>query len=295
MNWLVQNIWVIPALPLVAAGMTALCQRSRRRLAAGAAIGAMGLAVIFSTIALIATAAKSGQGSAVREVVNFRWFQLGSEWVELGWVVDPLSVLMLVMVSFVGLLIFIYSTGYMAEDQNFTRFFCFLSLFAAAMMGWWLPTAAASVHLLELGRFDRLLIGFWYHKPEAAAARKRLQHHALGDLALFLGSLAGRRAGRSSLMSPATVPEDSGARLVGVHWGEVWQFPPALSLGGFSSVGKPAKCPCMVAAGAMEGPTPVSALIHAATMVAAGVFLGARTFPLMTRSRAGAVSSAAKW
>jgi len=135
MNWLVQNIWVIPALPLVAAGMTALCQRSRRRLAAGAAIGAMGLAVIFSTIALIATAAKSGQGSAVREVVNFRWFQLGSEWVELGWVVDPLSVLMLVMVSFVGLLIFIYSTGYMAEDQNFTRFFCFLSLFAAAMMG----------------------------------------------------------------------------------------------------------------------------------------------------------------
>lgn len=299
MNWLVQNIWIIPALPLVAAGMTALCRRSRRRLAAGAAIGAMGLAVILSTIALNAAAAKSGQGSAVREVVNFRWFQLGSEWVELGWVVDPLSVLMLVMVSFVGLLIFIYSTGYMAEDQNFTRFFCFLSLFAAAMMG---LVVANSLLLLFIcwelvGLTSYLLIGFWYHKPEAAAAAKKaFITTRLGDLALFLGMMwlysetgtllfydSGNGCLEASSVSRLVAPSTAGGMAVST----------AVSLLVFlGAVGKSGQVPLHVwLPDAMEGPTPVSALIHAATMVAAGVFLVARTYPLMSAvAEPGAVS-----
>src|SRR5690348_18510742 len=102
----------------------------------------------------------------MRQVFNFRWFEFGTSWVRLGWVLDPLTAVMLVMVCFVGLLIFIYSVGYMSHDENFTRFFCFLSLFAAAMLG-----VVISNNLLLLficwelvGLTSYLLIGFWYHK-----------------------------------------------------------------------------------------------------------------------------------
>ena len=111
----------------------------------------------------------------VRAGLQFRWLQFGDEWLQLGWVLDPLTAVMLVMVTFVGLLIFIYSVGYMAHDENFTRFFCFLSLFAAAMLG---VVIANSLLLLFMcwelvGLTSYLLIGFWYHKPSAAAAAKK--------------------------------------------------------------------------------------------------------------------------
>jgi NADH-quinone oxidoreductase subunit L len=77
----------------------------------------------------------SHQDGEVRHVFNFNWFQFGEQWVQLGWVLDPLTSVMLVMVTFVGTLIFIYSVGYMSHDENFTRFFTFLSLFAGAMLG----------------------------------------------------------------------------------------------------------------------------------------------------------------
>ena len=107
-----------------------------------------------------------------------------------GWVLDPLTAIMLVMVSFVSLLIFIFSVGYMAHDENFMRFFCFLSLFAAAMLG----VVIANNLLLfficwELvGLTSYLLIGFWYHKPSAAAAAKKaFITTRIGDLGLLLG------------------------------------------------------------------------------------------------------------
>ena len=101
---------------------------------------------------------------------------LGATHLQLGWIFDPLAAaIMLVMVTFVGLLIFIYSTAYMAHDENFTRFFCFLSLFAGAMLG---VIIANSILLLFMcweivGLTSYLLIGFWYHKPSAAAAAKK--------------------------------------------------------------------------------------------------------------------------
>src|SRR3989442_15394958 len=134
-------------------------------------------------------------GEGARDVFNFDWFRFGDPnlphtMLQLGWVLDPLTAVMLVMVTFVGLLIFIYSVGYMAHDENFTRFFTFLSLFAGAMLG---VVIANNLLLLFIcwelvGLTSYLLIGFWYHKPSAAAAAKKaFITTRIGDVALLLG------------------------------------------------------------------------------------------------------------
>ncbi|HYV30775.1 MAG TPA: hypothetical protein VEO53_06670, partial [Candidatus Binatia bacterium] len=133
MTWLAQNLWLIAALPLLAAGLSALAKRSQRTFAASLALGAMTLAFLLSCAAFVSTL--GGQGETTRQVHNFDWFVLGETTLRLGWMLDPMAAAMLVMITFVGTLIFIYSVGYMAQDDNFTRFFCFLSLFAAAMLG----------------------------------------------------------------------------------------------------------------------------------------------------------------
>jgi NADH:ubiquinone oxidoreductase subunit 5 (subunit L)/multisubunit Na+/H+ antiporter MnhA subunit len=132
MPWIIKNLWLIPALPMLAAGLSALAPRRCRRFSASLAIGSM---VIVFLLSLCAFAHTLSQGEGARQVFNFNWFQFGDQWVQLGWVLDPLTAVMLVMVTFVGTLIFIYSVGYMAHDENFTRFFTFLALFAGAMLG----------------------------------------------------------------------------------------------------------------------------------------------------------------
>src|SRR5439155_15892080 len=114
-------------------GLSALLKQRRRTLAASLAIGSMVVAFFLSCVAFSQTL--GGHGETARQVHNFDWFVLGETTLKLGWVLDPLTASMLVMVTFVGTLIFVYSLGYMAHDDNFTRFFCFLSLFAAAMLG----------------------------------------------------------------------------------------------------------------------------------------------------------------
>ena len=127
-----------------------------------------------------------------RETWSFRWFDLADASVPLGWVLDPLTAIMLMMVAFLSLLIFIYSLGYMEHDENFTRFFCFMSLFAAAMLG---IVIANSLLLLFIcwelvGLSSYLLIGFWYEKPAAAAAAKKaFITTRIGDIGLLLGML----------------------------------------------------------------------------------------------------------
>src|SRR4029077_2838983 len=127
---------------------------------------------------------------AVHSTHNFDWFVLGETTLKLGWLLDPLTAAMLVMITFVGALIFIFSVGYMAHDPNFTRFFCFLSLFAAAMLG---LVIANSLLLLFIcwelvGLASYLLIGFWYHKPSAAAAAKKaFITTRIGDMGFLLG------------------------------------------------------------------------------------------------------------
>src|ERR1035437_6384189 len=128
-------LWLIPAVPMVAAGLSALLKQSGRKTSASLAIGSLSFSLLLSLVAFVHVLSDWMAGIATREVVNLTWIQFGTSNVDIGWVLDPLSAIMLVMVSFVGLLIFIYSIGYMKHDENYTRFFCFMSLFAGAMLG----------------------------------------------------------------------------------------------------------------------------------------------------------------
>jgi NADH-quinone oxidoreductase subunit L len=285
-----QWLWLVPAVPMVAAGVIALLKQPMKKLSSGLAIGSLGFSLLVALAAFAHVLSGWSHGYAVREVVNFSWIQVGTTPVELGWVLDPLAAVMLVMVTFVGLLIFIYSTGYMEHDENYTRFFCFLSLFAGAMLG---VVIANSILLLFMcwelvGLTSYLLIGFWYQKPSAAAAAKKaFLTTRVGDVFFLLGivwlfaqtgTLLFYDHGAGSMESLAL-----GGLLV--HHA-AWGLTAAGAIGLLifaGAVGKSGQLPLHVwLPDAMEGPTPVSALIHAATMVAAGVYLVARVYPLMS-------------
>ncbi|MCU0772270.1 MAG: NADH-quinone oxidoreductase subunit L [Verrucomicrobia bacterium] len=289
MTWIARNLWLIPALPLVASGLTALMSRRRRGWAAALAIGSLGISFLLALCAFAAALGQGGEHGPFREVVNFDWFQFGGQWLQLGWVLDPLTALMVVMVTLVGLLIFIFSVGYMAEDENFTRFFCFLSLFAAAMLG---VVIANSLLLFFIcwelvGLTSYLLIGFWYHKPSAAAAAKKaFITTRIGDLGLLLGMVwLYAESGTLLFYNGGAGCLEQGALTAMLVKGTAAGMAVSTGIGllvFLGAVGKSGQVPLHVwLPDAMEGPTPVSALIHAATMVAAGVFLVARVYPLM--------------
>jgi len=128
-NRITSILWLIPALPLLAAALSAVAKRRHRRFAATLAIGSMGVALGLSCLAFADALSLSGAGEAARQTFSFRWFEFGETWLKLGWVLDPLTAVMLVMVSLVGLLIFIYSAGYMAHDGGYYRFFGYFNLF----------------------------------------------------------------------------------------------------------------------------------------------------------------------
>ncbi|MBT9329868.1 NADH-quinone oxidoreductase subunit L [Paracidobacterium acidisoli] len=295
MAWILRNLWLIPALPTLAAGISALLPQRRRAMSAGLAIGSMSLSLLLALCAFAHTLAEPA-----RQVFNFRWMQFGAEWVSLGWVLDPLTAVMLVMVTFVGLLIFLFSVGYMAHDENFTRFFCFLSLFSGAMLG---VVIANSLLLLFMcweivGLTSYLLIGFWYQRPSAAAAAKKaFITTRIGDLGLLLGMvwLYGQTGTLLFYDHGAGCMEHGALSLLTAQTTSIGMaVSTAIGLLIFcGAVGKSGQVPLHVwLPDAMEGPTPVSALIHAATMVAAGVFLVARTYPLMSASLPDAASAA---
>ena len=290
MSWIVQHLWLVPALPMLAAGISALAKQRHRVLAASLAIGSMAVSFLLSLCAFAHVLSLSNHGEEARQVVNVGWFQFGSEWLKLGWVLDPLTAVMLLMVTFVGLLIFIYSAGYMAHDENFTRFFCFLALFAGAMLG---VVIANSLLLLFMcweivGLTSYLLIGFWYARPSAAAAAKKaFITTRIGDLGFFLGmvwlyaqtgTLLFYDGGAGCLEHSALTALVAQTTILGLAAST------GIALLIFcGAAGKSGQVPLHVwLPDAMEGPTPVSALIHAATMVAAGVFLIARIYPLMS-------------
>jgi NADH-quinone oxidoreductase subunit L len=301
MTWIAQNLWLIPVLPLAAAAVIAVNKQPQRKLAATLAIGSMVLAFLLSLCAFSAVLLHHGESGVFREVAGFNWLKFGGQWLHLDWVLDPLTAIMLVMVSLVSLLIFIFSIGYMAHDENFTRFFCFLSLFAAAMLG---VVIANSLLLFFIcweivGLTSYLLIGFWYHKPSAAAAAKKaFITTRIGDLGLLLGmvwlyaetgTLNFYANGNGCLEQTALTAMATHLTTAGMA------VSTAIGLLIFlGAVGKSGQVPLHVwLPDAMEGPTPVSALIHAATMVAAGVFLVARVYPLMSAHPDGAAAGTA--
>jgi NADH-quinone oxidoreductase subunit L len=280
-----ETLILVPVVPMIAAGAIALMKRGSRKTAATLAIGSLS----FSFLYALMTFALAVMHPGIRISCYSTWFEVGRTSVDLGWILDPLSAVMLLMVSFVGLLIFIYSVGYMAHDENFTRFFCFMSLFAGAMLG---VVISNSLLLLFMnweivGLTSYLLIGFWYQKPAAAAAAKKaFITTRVGDIFFFLGivwlfSQTGTLVlykGGGGAIEPAAL-----TGLLNQHVGFGLTAASAIALLIFAgAVGKSGQLPLHVwLPDAMEGPTPVSALIHAATMVAAGVYLVARVYPLM--------------
>ena len=289
MIWIVKNLWLIPALPLFAAGIIAVNKQPARKLAATLAIGSMALGFLLSLCAFAATLGHHGDG-VFREVFSFPWIQFGGQWMDIGWVLDPLTAIMLVMVTFVGMLIFIFSVGYMAHDENFMRFFCFLALFAAGMLG---VVIANNLFLFFVsweivGLTSYLLIGFWYHKPSAAAAAKKaFITTRIGDLGLLLGMVwLYAETGTLNFYDGGKGCLESGALATMLTHATIGGMAVSTAIGlliFLGAVGKSGQVPLHVwLPDAMEGPTPVSALIHAATMVAAGVFLVARVYPLMS-------------
>jgi NADH-quinone oxidoreductase subunit L len=282
-------LFLIPLLPLLAAGIIAVTPRTGRRRATFLAIGSMVLSLVLSLWALSETWASAAPGHVWRQTVSFTWLMMGNQPLLLGWVLDPLTASMAAMVTLVGTLIFIFSVGYMEHDENYVRFFGFLALFAAAMLG---LVIANSLLLLFIcwelvGLASYLLIGFWYQKPSAAAAAKKaFITTRIGDLGFLLGmvwwyaetgTLLFYDGGNGCL--EATAITSVVARMTVGGLGVSTAIGLLIFCG---AMGKSGQVPLHVwLPDAMEGPTPVSALIHAATMVAAGVFLVARIFPLL--------------
>src|SRR5213082_3477651 len=280
-SWVVAYLWLIPAAPFAASLVILSLSNARRKSAAALAVAGQALALAMSMVVF----AVSMQAPGFRAVQNFTWFTFGEQALRLGFVLDPLAAALLVMITFVGLWIFVFSIGYMGGDKNFTRFFAYLSFFSAAMLGVVIANSLLFLFVCwELvGLASYLLIGFWIHKPSAAAAAKKaFITTRIGDMGFFLGmlwlysrsgTLLFYDGGRGCL-------EGAGLAMLGAS-PAVAGFIALLIFCG--AVGKSGQFPLHVwLPDAMEGSTPVSALIHAATMVAAGVFLVARVYPLFS-------------
>ncbi len=226
---------------------------------------------------------------------SHEWLTIGGLDVRIGLMVDSLTAVMLVVVTGVSLMVQVYSQGYMKGDPGYARYFAFMGLFSAAMLGLVLASNIIQLYVMwELvGLGSYLLIGFWHHRPSAAAAAKKaFLVTRIGDFGFLLAILYlffNQGAFADHGLNPleirdiyAAVPLiESGALAalggLGLTWVAVGIF--------FGAAGKSAQFPLHVwLPDAMEGPTPVSALIHAATMVAAGVFLVARFFPVFQAS-----------
>ena len=263
--------WLVLFLPLAAAvGITLFTQRDGRR-SAGLSIAAVVLGFLASLV-LFGMLPHERTGPEL----HLNWLAVGGLTVDLGLRLDGLSLLMLLIVTGVGSAIHIYSFGYMRGDPGFSRYFASLSLFTFSMLGIVLATSFLEMFVFwELvGLSSYLLIGFWFERPAAAdAAKKAFLTNRLGDFGFLLGiilvwgTLGSLNFGQLE-EKLRTAPDALGglATLTGL-------------LIFCGAVGKSAQFPLHVwLPDAMEGPTPVSALIHAATMVAAGVYMLCRTF-----------------
>ncbi len=268
--------WLILFLPLAAAAAILLATRRYRGLSAGLSLGAVGAGFGLSLWLFVAYLA--GDGAA--NETNFTWLTAGTLQVPFGVRLDSLSLLMLLVVTGVGSLIHWFSRAYLANDPGWSRYFAGLSLFTFSMLGIVLATNFVQMFIFwELvGLSSYLLIGFWYERPAAAAAaRKAFLVNRLGDFGFLIGILMIQNVTGTLVFSEIKdlLADDPAALGPGAT---------AIGLLLFcGAVGKSAQFPLHVwLPDAMEGPTPVSALIHAATMVAAGVYLLCRIFPVFT-------------
>ncbi|MFN3360124.1 MAG: NADH-quinone oxidoreductase subunit L, partial [Pseudanabaenaceae cyanobacterium] len=275
--------WLIPVLPLVAALILGLGLISfgkftsqQKKLAALLTLTATGAGIVLSVALLVSQL----QGHEPY-LWTFEWARAGDFHLTMGIVIDHLTAMMLVVVTTIAFLVQIYSDGYMAHDPGYVRFFAYLSLFSSSMLGLVISPNIVQIYIFwELvGMCSYLLIGFWYDRPAAAhACQKAFVTNRVGDFGLLLGMLGlywltgsfefeAIGEGLQQALENGTI----GVGLATLFGILVFMGPAA----------KSAQFPLHVwLPDAMEGPTPISALIHAATMVAAGVFLVARMFPV---------------
>lgn len=276
--------WLIPLFPFAAFLLLTALGRSYRR--AGVLIGSIGslAALVMSLLVFIERLGSD----AVDYSEGFNWIQFGDYTFRIGFEVTNLNALMLVIVTAVSFLVNVYSAGYMKKDERITVFYGYVALFAFAMLGLVLSDNLLVFYIFwELvGVCSFLLVGFWYARPAArAAAKKAFIVTRIGDAGLLLGIIVlfwympGHALDFSSIHNVFSEGQ-SGAITTAITT--------SIALLLFMGViGKSGQFPLHVwLPDAMEGPTPISALIHAATMVAAGVFLLARTFDIFEASAA---------
>lgn len=271
---MIQYTWLIPVFPLTAFLINIFFGKKLGGKAAWVSVTTSILACLFAA-PVIYSAAQGHVHSA-----SFPWLVLSHHILKMGYLIDPMSATLLFVVTFVGTLIQIYSVGYMHGDPRFSRFFAYVSLFMFAM----LTLVISDNYILFfiaweiMGLCSYLLIGFWFEKDSAAnASRKAFLTTKVGDIGFFLGLLA-------LYVAAGTWNFSELGHMLDAHHGHAQLLhhpllPVAALLIFCGTIGKSAQFPLHVwLPDAMEGPTSVSALIHAATMVAAGVFLVARSF-----------------
>ena len=272
----IQLAWLIPLIPAISAGLLLLFGKRLGRIAAPVAIAAIGASFLLS-LGMFGALRAQPEDARTFVVHVADWLQIGSLTVAWDLLVDPLSAVMLLLVTGVGTLIHLYSVGYMHGDERYSRFFAYLNLFAASML-----ILVLGENLLVLfvgwelvGLCSYLLIGFWFERRDyASAAKKAFVTNRVGDvgfmIAMFLVFGAVGSLSFSDVLPAAATLATGTATAIGL----------LLLLG---ATGKSAQIPLYVwLPDAMAGPTPVSALIHAATMVTAGVYLVARMSPLFS-------------
>jgi NADH-quinone oxidoreductase subunit L len=268
----------IVGLPLLGAALLLLVGKRIGRAAGPLACSTVGIGFVLGLVTLfgLLSEVQEGRRATVR---LFDWIVAGNFSVGADLLADQLSIVMVLVITGVGTLIHVYSIGYMHGDPRYSRYFAYLNLFAASML---LLVLADNVLLLYVGwegvgLCSYLLIGFWFERPAAAnAAKKAFLVNRIGDFAFMLGIFL--LAATVGSLTVGEINEAAGAMSAGVAT-------TAALLLFAGATGKSAQIPLYVwLPDAMEGPTPVSALIHAATMVTAGVYMVARLSPVFEAS-----------
>jgi NADH-quinone oxidoreductase subunit L len=278
MDWL----WLVPILPLAGALLLAVFGGFMPRRTAGA-IGCLsvGLSSIISLIIARNYLNAPPQGGVFHQAL-YEWMRVGSLRIPMGLYLDQLSLVMMCVITFVGLLIHLYSAEYMYHEEGYSRFFSYMNLFVGSMLILVLADNFLSLYFgwEGVGLCSYLLIGFWYkERANGLAAQKAFIITRIGDTALAIGLfLLFTRFGTLDIQETMRAMSLGGADIQGLA-----TIVALLILGG--AIGKSAQIPLHTwLPDAMAGPSPVSALIHAATMVTAGVYLIARTHALFTLS-----------
>jgi NADH-quinone oxidoreductase subunit L len=279
---------LVPLAPLIGALVAGL---------GGKIIGRTGAHVVTILGVLIATVASFMVLSDVMQGTHFdgtvyTWAVVGGLNLEVGFLIDPLTALMMVVVTFVSLMVHIYTIGYMADDPGYQRFFSYISLFTFSML-----MLVMSNNFLQLffgweavGLMSYLLIGFWYQRPTAIYANlKAFIVNRVGDFGFVLGiGLVFAHFGTLHYADVFAAAPGMAQRAIELIPGTPWLLMTVICVCLFiGAMGKSAQFPLHVwLPDSMEGPTPISALIHAATMVTAGIFMVARMSPLFELSDA---------